>query len=244
MNLAIDIGNTSIKKASFLDSKLNKITYINYSKKKLDKLLSSFKKDFKKYNEIYICSVVPELNVLIKKKIPTSNVFFINKNFLKSLVHKNVNLKQLGIDRLINVLGSNKLYPKSKNLIIIDLGTATTLDLIVKNKYYGGVILPGLKTSYSNLISLASGIQSINFHEHNDVIGKDTKSALLSGYNTGYKLMINSYIKMLTSKYKLRFKVIFTGGYASNIINKKNSYIYREDLTLLGITQYHYFLNK
>ena len=244
MNLAIDIGNTSIKKASFLDSKLNKITHINYSKKKLEKVLSLLKKDFKKHDKIYICSVVPELNVLIKKKILTSNVFFVNKTLLKSFVHKTINFKQLGIDRLINVLGTNKVFPKSKNLIIVDLGTATTLDLIVKNKYYGGVILPGLKTSYYNLISLASGIKSIYFHEYNGVIGKDTKSALLSGYNTGYNLMIKSYIKVLTSKYKFRFKVIFTGGYASNIINKKNNYIYREDLTLLGIAQYHYFLNK
>ena len=51
--------------------------------------------------------------------------------------------------------------------------------------------------------------------------------------------MIEAYIKKLISIYKLRFKVIFTGGYASNILNKQTKYLYKEDLTLLGIAHYH-----
>tara|TARA_B100000579_G_scaffold436906_1_gene464415 strand:- start:5019 stop:5747 length:729 start_codon:yes stop_codon:yes gene_type:complete len=238
MNLAIDIGNTSLKKASFSISKLGKIRHINYSKNNFNKLLSSLKTDLDKYDNIYICSVVPELDIFIKK-LSKSKIHFINKVLLKSYVHKTVNLKQLGIDRLINVLSVNRIYPKNKNFIIIDLGTATTIDLIINSQYFGGVILPGIKTSYANLISLASNIKSISFQELNDVIGKDTKGALLSGFNTGYKLMIESYIKKLTSTYKFRFKVIFTGGYASNILNKQTKYIYKEDLTLLGIAHYH-----
>ena len=238
MNLAIDIGNTSLKKASFSISKVSDIKHINYSKNNFNKIIFSLKKDIDKYENIYICSVVPELDILIKK-LSNSKIHFIKKILLKSYVHKTVNLKQLGADRLINVLSVNRIYPKNKNFIIIDLGTATTLDLIINSQYFGGAILPGLKTSYANLISLASGIKSINFNEVNDVIGKDTKGALLSGFNTGYKLMIEAYIKKLISTYKLRFKVIFTGGYASNILNKQTKYLYKEDLTLLGIAHYH-----
>jgi len=238
MNLAIDIGNTSLKKASFSISKVSDIKHINYSKNNFNKIIFSLKKDIDKYENIYICSVVPELDILIKK-LSNSKIHFIKKILLKSYVHKTVNLKQLGADRLINVLSVNRIYPKNKNFIIIDLGTATTLDLIINSQYFGGAILPGLKTSYANLISLASGIKSINFNEVNDVIGKDTKGALLSGFNTGYKLMIEAYIKKLISTYKLRFKVIFTGGYASNILIKQNKYLYKEDLTLLGIAHYH-----
>ena len=243
MNLAIDIGNTSIKKASFVDNSLNKIHHLNYSKKKLNKVNNFLKDDFNKHNKIYICSVVPEINNIIKKKFShkKNKFIFVNKIKLKSFVDKSINLKQLGTDRLINVLAANKLYENTNNFIIIDLGTATTIDIIIKKKYFGGVILPGLKTSYSNLISLASGIKTIKFTNDNKIIGKNTKSALLAGFNTGNKLMIDSYITLLKRKYQKNFKVIFTGGYANNIITKKNKYIYKEDLTLIGLITYKNF---
>jgi len=246
MKLAIDIGNTSIKKASFNDFKLNKIYHLNYSKKNLNKLLVNLKDDFKKYEFIYICSVVPEIDYLIKKKISYKNnkTIFVNKIKLKSFVNKSINLNQLGSDRLINVLSITQIYKKTNDFIIVDLGTATTLDIIINKKYYGGVILPGLKTSYANLINLASNIKSINFTKENKIIGKNTKTALLAGYNTGSKIMIDSYIKLLKRHFNKRFKVIFTGGYASNIVTNQDKYIYKEDLTLQGIAFYQNFHKK
>ena len=62
------------------------------------------------------------------------------------------------------------------------MGTATTLDIVKKNKYFGGVILPGLTTSYANLVDLASGIKKIKLENSNKVFGKNTKDALLSGF--------------------------------------------------------------
>ena len=112
-------------------------------------------------------------------------------------------------------------------------------NLVINKKYFGGIILPGVKTSYTNLIDLASGIKEIKFEQSKKIIGKDTKGALLAGYNTGYKLLIDAYIQLLQNKYHNKFKVIFTGGYASNILNKQTKYLYKEDLTLLGIAHYH-----
>jgi len=51
--------------------------------------------------------------------------------------------------------------------------------------------------------------------------------------------MIEGYIKIIKDKFNSNFKVIFTGGYASNVFNNKNQYLYKEDLTLLGISLYH-----
>ena len=58
MNLAIDIGNTSLKKASFSNSKVSNIKLINYSKNNFNKLLFSLKKDLDKYDNIYILSLI------------------------------------------------------------------------------------------------------------------------------------------------------------------------------------------
>ena len=84
----------------------------------------------------------------------------------------------------------------------------------------------------------------MKFSNKCSIIGKNTNQALMSGFNVGYKIMIESYIKLIKTTYKRNFKVIFTGGYASTIINKKTKFIYREDLTLLGTSFYQNFLNE
>ena len=138
MNLAIDIGNTSIKKAIFLKNSMGSTRKIKYSKEKLSEIKAFFSKDLQKYKNISICSVVPEVDKYIKKTFSNKkNFYFIQKRFLKSFVHSSVNLQQLGIDRIINVLSINHLFPNKEDFIIIDLGTATTLDIVKKNKYFG-----------------------------------------------------------------------------------------------------------
>ena len=240
MNLAIDIGNTSIKKCFFLNNKSSKASFLNYNKKKLNLLMQFIKTDFTTSDKIYICSVVPEVNKHVIKyfKKLKSKIHFINKQKINFIIDKRVDLEQVGSDRVINVLSVNNIYNRFKNYLIIDLGTATTIDVVLNNKYSGGVILPGLKASYSNLIDLASGIKEISFKKNANLIGRNTQEALLAGYNTGYKLMIESYIDKLNKKFKKRFKVIFTGGYANNVLHNNKNFIFRDDLTLLGILYY------
>ena len=246
MNLVVDIGNTSLKYSSTTDIGIKKVLQLKYSKKKPTFIIKFLKNQFKTHKIIYICSVVSEIDKIIKENLKTyrKDLIFINKKKLTSLVHRRVNLSQLGNDRIINVLSAIKIYPKSKSFIIIDLGTATTLDIIINYKYFGGVILPGRTTSYENLISLASGIKNMKFSNDTNILGKNTSQALMSGFNIGYKLMIESYLKLIKTTYKRNFKVIFTGGYASTITNKKTKFIYREDLTLLGTSFYQNFLNE
>ena len=238
--LCLDIGNTSIKKTISLNNKIGKIKHLNYSKNYPDKVYNFLEKDLIALDLICICSVVPEINKFITKKFKkyANKIFFVQKSKLKKFIDSSVNINQLGTDRAINVLAVSKFYLKNKNFIIVDLGTATTLDIIKNNKYFGGIILPGVKTSYANLIDLASGIKEIKFHQSKKIIGKDTKGALLAGYNTGYKLLIEAYIELLQKKYRNKFKVIFTGGYASYTLNRQSKFTYKEDITLLGISYY------
>ena len=131
MNLVVDIGNTSLKYSSTTDIGIKKVRQLKYSKKKPTFIIKFLKNQFKTHKIIYICSVVPEIDKIIKENLKTyrKDLIFINKKKLTSLVHRRVNLSQLGNDRIINVLSAIKIYPKSKSFIIIDLGTATTLDL-------------------------------------------------------------------------------------------------------------------
>ena len=101
-----------------------------------------------------------------------------------------------------------------------------------------------MTTSYANLVDLASGIKKIKLENSDKIFGKNTKDALLSGFNIGYKTMIEGYIKIIKRKFNTNFKVIFTGGYASNVLNNQKQYLYKEDLTLLGISLYHQIIKK
>mgnify|MGYP000111705862 CR=1 FL=1 len=147
--LLIDIGNTETKfylyeKKYTKKIKLNsdKLNY-NYLDKKL-KFLNN-KKNL--INKIICSSVVPnllnDLKKFFKKKINRKIIELKQKNLNKLLKIK-IDKYQVGSDRLANALSVADL---KRNFIIIDFGTATTFDVIIKNQYMGGVIAPGVRLS-------------------------------------------------------------------------------------------------
>ena len=146
-----DIGNSETK-IYLVNSNRKIIKSINISTKKINinilkKEIRKLTKDLKKINKILFCSVVPKTFNLIRK--------FFNKNTkircyevkdlnLRSMININVNFKQVGSDRITNAIS---VINNKDNFIILDFGTATTFDVVIKNSYKGGVIAPGIKLS-------------------------------------------------------------------------------------------------
>ena len=87
---------------------------------------------------------------------------------LNKLIKIKVNYKQIGSDRLANAIS---IINNKDNFIILDFGTATTFDVLIKNTYHGGVIAPGVKLSLDTLTDKASQIPKINLKKTNRVIG-------------------------------------------------------------------------
>ena len=100
------------------------------------------------------------------------------------LIKIKVNKKQIGSDRLANAIGSMN---NKDNFIILDFGTATTFDVLVKNIYHGGIISPGIRLSLNTLIDNASLIPSLKLKKINKVIGSNTVNAVRSGFFWGYR---------------------------------------------------------
>ena len=128
------------------------------------------------------------------------------------------------------------MIDSKNNYIIIDFGTATTFDVIIKNKYLGGIISPGINLSLNTLISKASLIPDINLKKISNVIGKNTLDAVRSGFFWGYAGLIDNMIKLIKKQTKSRFSIILTGGLADlykNSINTKCKV--DKDLTIKGI---------
>ncbi len=240
MYLIGDIGNTDIKICLFdknykvvkkLILKTNLI-----SNKYLSSNLNFLKKYSPKINIILFSSVVPPVYSIIrkylKKKLKQKCIELkqINLNkFVKIMVSK----KQVGSDRISNAIG---IIDKKSNYIILDFGTATTFDVIIKNKYLGGVIAPGVNLSLKTLISKASLIPPVNISKISKIVGTNTSSAVKSGFYWGYVGLIDNVIKLIIKQTKKRFKIILTGGLANLFKNTiKGKIEVKKNLTLNGL---------
>ena len=122
------------------------------------------------------------------------------------------------------------------NYIILDFGTATTFDVIVKKTYFGGIIAPGVKLSLNSLSDRATLIPKIDLKKTNKVIGNNTISAVRSGFFWGYSGLINSIISKIKKKTKKNYKIFFTGGLA-HLFNKdiKGKIDIDKNLTVKGL---------
>ena len=234
-----DIGNTETKVflVSSSDIIIKKITFLskNLNTLKLDKLFKDFKFNYKMIDKILFCSVVPKSFNLIKKflsKKTKVQCYEVKSLDLKSLIKIKVNYKQVGSDRLTNAIS---LANNKNNFIVLDLGTATTFDVLIKDTYSGGVIAPGIKLSLNTLSDKATLIPNIDLKISN-VIGKDTISAVRSGFFWGYAGLIDNIINLIKKDTKKSFKVIITGGFSKLFKNSINTkVILNKDITIKGL---------
>ena len=198
MILAIDCGNTNTVFALYTTNKqikqLTSWRINNDSKRTADlyypwllKMFEISKFNIKNVKGVCVASVVPETLVNIKSLIKNYlnvKTLIVNEKILDLGIKINIeNPKEAGADRLVNSYAAEKL--NISPAIIIDFGTATTFDVVSKNQYLGGVIAPGVKLSLSTLISNASLIPELKLSKINNVIGKNTKSAVRSGFFLG-----------------------------------------------------------
>ena len=221
MYLIGDIGNSEIKICLLNNNKkiIQKINFPN-NKISLKKISHNFKKInryFLKIEKILFCSVVPSTFKLVKNflnKKTKIKCYEIKELKLSTLIDIKVNYKQVGSDRLANAIS---LINNNKNYIIIDLGTATTFDVLINKSYRGGIIAPGIKLSLNTLSDRASLIPKINLINIKKVIGVDTVSAVRSGFFWGYAGLIDNIINLIKKEVRKPFDIIITGGFAELI---------------------------
>ena len=241
--LIIDIGNTNIDFVNF-----NKLTNKYSNKFTVDTpdilkghfgiVNKKIKKNF--YKSALCSSVVPNAFNKLKKILKTKNVH------LNEIKDRKLNLpikiklnkpKQVGSDRVVNAIAAFKIY--KKNSIIIDFGTATTFDVIVKNTYVGGMITPGINLSLKVLKEATAKLPLIKLKKTNKYIGKDTVSAMNNGMYWGYIGLIKELVQKIIKETKKKYLVIFTGGLANIFFSSfpfKDKVI-DQQITLKGIAE-------
>ena len=235
-----DIGNTETKLClvSKKNKILKKIIFLSKSinNKQLNRLFKKNKIKFNKIEKVLFCSVVPKTFSIIKKFLSSkikSKCFEVKNLSLKSLIKIKVDYKQVGSDRITNAIG---LINNKNNFIILDFGTATTFDVVVKNTYYGGIIAPGVRLSLNTLSDKATLIPKIDLKKINKVIGNNTITAVRSGFFWGYAGLIDNIINLIKKETRKSFKVIITGGFSNLFKNSiKTKASQNQDITINGL---------
>lgn len=123
----------------------------------------------------------------------------------------------LGADRAVNTIAAHALHPG--DLIVIDFGTATTLDFSdYKGAYKGGIIAPGINLSLDALVAAAAKLPRIAIEAPRNnlsVIGRNTVDQMNIGIYWGYLAMIEGLVARMTAEVGRPVKVIATGGLAT-----------------------------
>ena len=145
------------------------------------------------------------------------------------------NPKTLGSDLVVNAVAGISEYPVP--LILIDLGTATTISVIDNKKnYIGGMILPGVRTSLDALTARAAQLSGIDLEAPKRVIGKNTIECMKSGIVYSNAALIDGVILRMEEELGEKATVIATGGLAKSIVPYcKEDVILDDDLLLKGL---------
>lgn len=251
MLLSIDIGNTNITLGIF-DKKTLVETFRLASDKDLSQneyeiLLKTLCREYK-IEGCVIGSVVEELTDILKKacnNVFDLTTFIVDSNLDLGLKIALKNPKEVGADRIANAYGAKAKY--SLPLIVVDIGTATTFDIVSKNgEFLGGVIMPGLNLQFKSLSTNTSKLPKIEAGLSEKAIGDCTENALLSGIMRGSACAIEGLINQCELELGEKATIIATGGHSrliSEYMIRRFDYI-DSSLTLEGLKSIFEFAEK
>jgi type III pantothenate kinase len=121
--------------------------------------------------------------------------------------------KDVGADRIVNGIAAYEKYRDA--CIIVDFGTATTIDLISKKgEYVGGAIAPGLSISLEALFQRASKLPRIEIVKPREVIGRNTVHSIQAGIFFGYIGLVDGIVQRIQAQCGTKARVVATGGLA------------------------------
>ena len=246
MLLAIDIGNTNLVIGCIRDDKILFKARIATDRTRtsdqygveIKNMLEAYGVDRSDIKDCIISSVVPP----VFNSVRTGVIKIIGKQpmvvgpGLKTGLNIHVDVpSQVGSDRIVIAVAALAEYKAP--LLLLDLGTATTIEAVEpENVYMGGVIIPGVRVSLDALTSRAAQLPGISLDQPKKVIGKNTVDCMRSGMMYGTAAMIDGLIERMEEELGHRCTLIATGGLAQFITPLcKREIILEKDLLLKGL---------
>ncbi len=246
MLLAIDIGNTNIVigcikndeilfKARIATDRLRTSDQYGVEIKNMLEAFGVRKEDIA---DCIIASVVPP----VFNSVYTGVIKVIGKQpmvvgpGLKTGLNIHVDIpSQVGSDRIVAAVAALSLYEAP--LVLIDMGTATTVEVVEpENTYMGGIIFPGVMISLDSLTSRAAQLPGINLDKPKNIIGKNTVDCMRSGMMYGTASMLDGVVDRIAEELGHKSTIVATGGMAQFIIPLcRHDIILEKELLLKGL---------
>lgn len=222
MILAIDIGNTNIVLGCIRDGKqLFSARIASDRNKTADQYALDIRGifelhgiDAKQIDGGILSSVVPYLQTVIPAAVRLLcglDLMIVGPGIKTGLNIRMDNPASVGSDLIVAAVAARAKYPTP--IAIVDMGTATTLSVIVNdNEYVGGMIIPGLWTSMNALSAHAAQLPYIDLNGPAKLVGTNTIDCMRSGAINGTAAMLDGLIDRLEAELKKPVTPIITGG--------------------------------
>lgn len=248
MLLAIDVGNTHITLGVYARAKQICHWRVSTDRRKtadeygvlLRQLFAVQQQDMAQIDAVALSSVVPPLTASM---IEMSNHCFgvkplvVGPGIKTGMPIRFDNPKEVGADRIVNGVAAFHKY--GGPVIVVDLGTATTFDVIsAKGEYLGGAIAPGVGISTDALFSYAAKLPRVELVKPPSVIGKNTVNCMQSGIIYGLYGQVEGIINRMKKEIPGVVKVVATGGFAflfaqEGIVEQVDPFLTLEGLRLI-----------
>lgn len=246
MILAIDIGNSNIVIGCIENGAIQNETRIATDLVKtsdqycfdLKNMLSLSDVPVSRLEDVIISSVVPPVLNSMRTavlKLTGKKPFVVGPGIKTGLNILLDNPQQVGSDLIVAAVAALREYKPP--LILIDMGTATTISVINKDRaYLGGCICPGVRISAEALSSRAALLPGINLDQPRRAIGKNTIDCMRSGIMLGTACMLDGMIERMEHELGERATVVATGGIARFVLPMcRREIAYDRNLLLKGL---------
>ncbi len=250
MLLAIDVGNTSIALGVFDGEKLRTSWSIATDVHRMADEYAALLLDLLRHQgvaptdikETVLCSVVPPLIATFKELCQRyfgTPPLVVGAGVKTGVSIRLDNPREVGTDRVVNAAAAHYLY--GGPVIIIDMGTATTFDVVSREgDYLGGAIAPGIAVAAESLFTRTAVLPRVDLVHPKRCIGKNTITAMQSGIVFGYVGLIEGIVARIRQELGEGARVIATGGFAQ-LIAEETPLIEEVNphLTLVGLRLIH-----
>jgi type III pantothenate kinase len=250
MLLAIDVGNTNIVLGVFDAGTLIRSWRLHTQRERtadelgllVDGLFAHSKIDRMKVGGVILGSVVPPLTTTTRTMV--EQYFGVKALTIEPGLDTGMpilydNPSEVGADRIVNGVAAYERFGRGagRPLIVVDFGTATTLDAITpRGEYLGGAICPGVQISADALFQRAARLPRIDVRKPERIVGRTTVGAMESGLFYGYVGMVEGLVRRMSDELGGNALCVATGGLAS-VIAPETPLIQHvdPDLTLHGL---------
>jgi type III pantothenate kinase len=225
--LAIDVGNTQTVIGLFEGEVLGGHWRIATEAQatadelriKIGGLLESEALAWSRVERVIVSSVVPRLSEAYDeaaRKATGTAPMSVGPGLKTGLPIRYDNPHEVGADRIVNSVAAIEAY--GAPVVVVDFGTATTIDVIdADGAYLGGAIAPGVETSADALFSRAARLSKVDLEDPGTVIGRNTRQSVQAGLILGEAAMVDGLVRRTWRELGVETPVVATGGLAERM---------------------------